>query len=170
MNIDLRKVIFMWLALLISAVLIFLISACSPEYHKQKYFKKGGQFTCDIDTLKIIDSVIVDGATVYKVRDSLVVRTETKVIPKWLVRFDNKRFDDSLKHIRTMYIKELNKLIKVDNNDVKEKRIEARISKGWSWWQKTLFGIGFTLLGVIIALIYSFIRGLFKMPLNTFDR
>lgn len=156
MNIDLRKVIFMWVALLISAVLIFLISACSPEYHKQKYFKKGGQFTCDIDTLKIIDSVIVDGATKYIVRDSLVVKTDTKVVTRWQTKYQYKTIRDSVKA------------------EVKHNRIDSRqevktikvTTNYYPWWKKVLLFIS----GIGVTAVYLFIRGLFKMPLNTFDR
>jgi DNA-directed RNA polymerase beta' subunit len=52
-------------------------------------------------------------------KDSIVPQLVTEYKTKWMYRFDNKRFADSLAHIREMYDDSL-------RNALKSKKIEAK--------------------------------------------
>ena len=85
----------------------FLAFGCSATRLHDKAVKKGFQHTIHVDTLKVayVDTFYKDGKPypVIKYRDSLLIQTITEYIPKWRVRFDNKRFADSLATMRAMY-------------------------------------------------------------------
>ena len=57
---------------------------------------------------------------------------ETKYIPKWQVRFDNRRFEDSLRHIRAIYKDSLKHAVKTQKIEVKTKKIENKVPF-WYW-------------------------------------
>lgn len=89
----------------------FLAFGCSATRLHDKAVKKGYTHSVQVDTLRItyLDTlIIVKGDSVIykqvlKYRDSLVYQVNTEYIPKWRVRFDNKRFADSLAATRAMY-------------------------------------------------------------------
>jgi hypothetical protein len=90
-----------WCAILLGV--IWLANSCSPDYHLNKYKKKGGKITCDVDTVKIYDTIVTPNDTIVISRDSLIIRTNTNVITKYEVKYDYKRFRDSLKAVKAMY-------------------------------------------------------------------
>jgi hypothetical protein len=139
-------------AILIS---IFLISgSCSKQYHFEKFIDKGGKIEPKIewktetktDTIKGVDG-----------KDSIVFLTDSipfavydiKYIPKWRVRFDNKRFNDSLNYLKRIYSMELNNALKSDKIEAKK---EIKITKAenrfpWVW---IMFAVGMILIGLRI--------------------
>lgn len=107
-----RRVI---LLLLIIVVISLTSAGCkSPEKHLKAFHKKGGKIECKGDTV-YIEKVIKgkDG------KDSIIYVPTKEYIPqieyrtKWQVRFDNKRFKDSLNAI--------NKANKLDFRALKER-------------------------------------------------
>ena len=104
----------------------FLMYGCSAERLHQKAVNKGYIHTIHVDTFKVakVDTMWRDGKPypVITYKDSLVVRTEIKYVPRWVYRFDNKRFADSLAQIRAMYEAKL-------KNELKSKKIEAKQTK-----------------------------------------
>jgi hypothetical protein len=108
----------------------FLAFGCSATRLHDKAVKKGYTHSVQVDTLRItyLDTlIIVKGDSVIykqvlKYRDSLVYQVNTEYIPKWRVRFDNKRFADSLTQIRAMYEAQM-------KNALKSKKIEAKQTK-----------------------------------------
>lgn len=103
----------------------FLTSGCSATRLHDKAVKKGYVHTVHVDTLKIayVDTFFKDGKPypVIKYRDSLIIQTNTEYISKWRVRFDNKRFADSLATIRAMYKDSLRNALKTQKIIVKHK-------------------------------------------------
>jgi hypothetical protein len=99
---------------------------CSAERLHQKAVNKGYIHTIHVDTFKVatIDTMWKDGKPypVIKYKDSLVVRTEIKYVPRWVYRFDNKRFADSLTQIRAMYETKL-------KNELKRQKIKSHEKK-----------------------------------------
>jgi hypothetical protein len=101
-----------------------------------------------VDTLKVpylvVEKIKGKDSLVVKYKDSIVYQLETKYVPKWKVRFDNRRFNDSLKHIRKVYTDSLKAEIKMNSDslkaEVKIKKQEKRQSKKPNLW---LFVIGF---------------------------
>ena len=80
-------------------------------------------FNVKIDTVKIPYFVTLKikgkDTTLIQYKDSLIYQTKTEYVPKWRYRFDNKRFADSLAHIRAMYQDSL-------KNALKSQKVEAR--------------------------------------------
>jgi len=136
-------------AILIS---IFLISgSCSKQYHFDKFIDKGGQIEPKIewktetktDTIKGVDG-----------KDSIVFLTDSvpfavydiKYTPKWRVRFDNKRFNDSLNYLKRIYSMELNNALKRDKIEAKKEIKITRAENRFPWvW--LMFALGMILIG-----------------------
>lgn len=117
----------------------FLTFGCSATRLHDKAIKKGYVHTVHVDTLKVpyVDTlIIVKGDSiiykqVLKYRDSLVYQVNTEYTPKWRVRFDNKRFTDSLATMRAMYKDSLRNALKtqkviVKHEDKKDKQETKR--------------------------------------------
>lgn len=87
------------------ALLLALSSCITAEKHLQKFYEKGGKLEPVERIVTLYDTIPgKDG------KDSIVERLIEVPCPepqapktRWQVRFDNKRFNDSLKHIRKMY-------------------------------------------------------------------
>ena len=123
----------LWLTLFIYA-LVFLTS-CSPQYHLKKFHKKGGKIECKGDTT-LIEKVVKgkDG------KDSISYVPVTEYVPqieyktRWQVRFDNKRFNDSLRYVRLMYKDSVKTVVRTEKikgkTEVKVQRSKSR----WILW------------------------------------
>jgi len=101
------------------------------NYHLNKAIKKG--YRCDEvgDTIRItsVDSIpyIVNDSIVWEkviTQKDTIIRYKTSFVPKtrYEIRFDNKRFNDSLKHIRKVYTDSLEAAIKINKQDNKTVR------------------------------------------------
>ena len=151
------SVFLFWCAILLGV--IWLANSCSPDYHLNKYKKKGGKITCDVDTVKIYDTIVTPNDTIIISRDSLIIRTNTNVITKYEVKYDYKRFKDSLKAVKAMY-KDSVKTV------VKEKRIEGKTivrterARG-KWWLWLLIGI---VVGYVLQPILTIIGAFKNLP------
>ena len=101
----------------------WILYGCSAEYHMKKAVDKGFVLNVKIDTLRIPYFVTLKikgkDTTLIQYKDSLIYQTKTEYVPKWRYRFDNKRFADSLAHIRAMYQDSL-------KNALKSQKVEAR--------------------------------------------
>ena len=124
----------------------FFTSCRSPEYHLGKFHIKGGKIECKGDTL-ITEKVIKgkDG------KDSLIYFPITEYVPqieyrtKWQTRFDNRRFEDSMKYVRRMFKDSVRTIVKVKK--VKGKT-EVKVQRSKSRWYLWLI-LGFVLAHVI---------------------
>jgi hypothetical protein len=103
-------------------IALHLLFSCGAERLHQKAVNKGYVHNIYVDTFKVstVDTMWIEGkpypVTIYK--DSLVPRLEIKYVPKWKVRFDNKRFNDSLKYIRKVYNDSLKAAIKMHDDSL----------------------------------------------------
>ena len=136
-------------------ILIFIISLtstrCSKQYHFEKFIDKGGKIEPKIewktetktDTIKGVDG-----------KDSIIYRYDSipyavydiQYVPKWRVRFDNKRFEDSLNYLKRIYSMELNNALKRDKIEAKKEIKTTRVKNRFPW-VGLLFGIGMILIG-----------------------
>jgi len=111
------------LALII--ILLHLLLSCGAERLHQKAVKRGYVHTIHVDTFKVstVDTMWIEGKPypVITYKDSIVPRIEEKYVPKWRYRFDNKRFADSLDHIREMYDDSLRNALKMQKTKSDEK-------------------------------------------------
>jgi hypothetical protein len=100
----------------------------------KKAVKKGFDMSVKIDTLKIpyLVNIKIKGkdTTLIQYKDSLIFQTQTEYLTRWKVRFDNKRFKDSLDQIRTMYADSLRNALRMQKTavkkDIKIKRQETK--------------------------------------------
>jgi hypothetical protein len=101
----------------------WILYGCSAEYHMKRAVDKGYVMSVKIDTFRVpyLVNVQIKGkdTTLIMYKDSIVPKLVTEYKTKWMYRFDNKRFADSLAHIRAMYEDSL-------RNALKSKKIEAK--------------------------------------------
>lgn len=152
--------------------LLFLSSCKTAEQHLEKFHKKGGQIECKSDTVTV-ERIVKgkDGRDSLIYKDSIVTKYETTIQTKWRIRFDNKRFKDSLNTIETKYKDSLKYALRNNRIDSKQevKTIKA-VNNCWTWWQKFKFGLACAIFGILICLVFRFVRtvtGAFKdLPIN----
>lgn len=144
---------------------VHLLFSCSLNYHLNKAIKKGYRCEVGSDTIRIssVDSfpVIVHDSIVWEkvlTQKDTVILHKTSYVPKtrFEIRFDNKRFNDSLKYIRKVYSDSLKAEIKMHNDslkaDVKIEKQDTRQSKKPNLW---LLLIGFV-MGFFTHLLFKF--------------
>ena len=141
-------------------LLILILCSCSATHHLNKFYKKGGKIEQVPKVVTLTDTVTING------KDSIIYHKinidcpEPIIKTRWKVRFNNKRFLDSLKvmriqykdslrfALRTLRIELKNDYKTVKSND-KTKRTTTRQENKRSWW---LFWLGLA-VGIIIMLI-----------------
>jgi len=162
MNIDIRHIITLIFATIISIVLLFMISSChDAKFHLDKFYKKGGVITCDTIYVKKTDTLTIKGVDG---KDSLIYITttvpcncpEATVKTRWSVRFDNKRFKDSLKIVSGMYSDSLKAAIKNNKIDSKEEEKTNRTkikeeNRNYPWWMVFLSVMGTIFIVIILT-------------------
>ena len=149
-------------------ITLHLFFSCSLNYHLNKAIKKG--YRCDTinDTINItsIDSVpvIVHDSIVWEkviTKKDTIISYKTSYVPKtrFQIRFDNKRFADSLKAVKKMYSDSLKAVIKMHRISAKEnvsfikqetKQVKHKNKKGANLF---LFGLA---TGIILTLIIRY--------------
>jgi len=153
--------------MLLRIMFALCLTSCSVNYHLNKAIKKG--YRCDTisDTIRItkVDSfLVVKHDTTYweKIITSkdTIIHYRTSYVPKtrYEIKFEYKRFNDSLKVIRQMYKDSLRNALKTRENDLKKERISVKHSTLNQF--KQLFIIS----GFILTLIFLFL--LFRKVLN----
>jgi len=156
------------LLIFLSGIMVGIMSSCSPTFHLDKFYKKGGKIEQVEKTVTIHDTIKgKDG------KDSIIFRTVNVECPepiiktRWKVRFDNKRFKDSLNSVRTQYNDSLRYALRTYKNELKNdykviksndktKRVETRQENKRSlWWL-------FFILGAVTMVIVNFAIKYFK--------
>ena len=146
--------------MLLRIMFALCLTSCSVNYHLNKAIKKG--YRCDTvsDTIRItkVDSFLVwKHDTTYWVKvvtsKDTIIHYKTSYIPKtrYEVRFDYKRFNDSLHTIRLMYKDSLRNALKTTKNDLKRERVVQR-NKPLRQFKQL-----FVILGFILTLFFLFI-------------
>jgi hypothetical protein len=162
MNIDIRHIITLIFATIISIALLFIVSGChDAKFHLDKFYKKGGVITCDTIYVKKTDTLTIKGVDG---KDSLIYITttvpcncpEATVKTRWSVRFDNKRFKDSLKIVSGMYSDSLKAAIKNNKIDSKEEEKTNRTkikeeNRNYPWWMVFLSVMGTIFIVIILT-------------------
>jgi hypothetical protein len=101
---------------------LHLLFSCGAERLHQKAVDKGYVHTIHVDTFKVstVDTMWIEGKPypVITYKDSIVPKLIDNYIPKWKVRFDNKRFNDSLKYIQKVYRDSLKAEIKMHDDSL----------------------------------------------------
>jgi hypothetical protein len=109
-------------------IIVHLILGCSATKLHDKAIQKGYVHTIDIDTIKVPYLVVknIQGKDSLIYRDSIVPKIVNEYIPKLRTRFDNKRFKDSLAHIREMYQDSLRNALKAQKIELQKQKVEAK--------------------------------------------
>ena len=109
-------------------IIVHLVLGCSATRLHDKAIQKGYVHTIEIDTIKVPYLVVknIQGKDSLIYRDSIVPKIVTEYIPKWRVRFDNKRFKDSLASVRAMYQDSLRNALKAQKIALQKQKVEAK--------------------------------------------
>ena len=142
---------------------LHLLLSCAAERLHQRAVDKGYVHTINVDTIKVstVDTLWIEGKPypVVSYKDSIIYQLDTKYVPKWKVRFDNKRFRDSLKHIRKVYDDSLKAEIKMHDDSLEAKiKINKQDNKAVIKTKKkgpNLFLLGF-ITGVFSVIIIRY--------------
>lgn len=179
-----KKLIYQWIAVILSAVLsVYIISSfasCShskrAQYHKERFIKNGGRIDCKTDSIIIRDTIKGKNG-----KDSIIERIipcncpELETPPtKWQIkRLDRKernKYRDSINHAEKLYklqTKRIN-ILEKRNNDLektltkKGRQISKDTRKSIKTNQKTGFAYNFRMLifavsGLIVLLFIIFV-------------
>ncbi|NIP30421.1 MAG: hypothetical protein GTN59_07625 [Candidatus Dadabacteria bacterium] len=132
-------------------LLAMFLSSCSAQYHLNKAEKKGAKLGTEVIYKYITEYDTITNEI--KVIDSIPYSvTKIEYVPKtrYEIKFDNKRFKDSLNFIRKSYKDSVRlqiKEVRIESKaDVKKTKIESKSSPflrfvGRMWWIFIIFGI-----------------------------
>ena len=149
-------------------ILSLILTGCSVNYHLSKAIKKGYRVVESADTIRItsIDSfpVIVHDSIVWEkviTQKDTIIRYSVPQVPKtrFQIRFDKKRFSDSLNTIRKMYSDSLDAAVKMHKQETKQNvkfiKQETRQVKHENKKGSNLFLLGLA-TGIILTLIVRY--------------
>lgn len=150
--------------------LIFILMSCSANWHLNKAIKKGYKVPV-YDTIQItkMDSfpVIIRDSIFWKkfiTTKDTVIQIQKEYIPKTRIiqRFDLKRFNDSLEHIRSVYSDSLKYALKSKKTTLKTDLKQQKVTNGKTFTDTMKFvAISlFLLLLIILAFKISRYLGL----------
>jgi len=139
-------------------LLIIILSGCSATNLYNRALDKGLKIEPVVKELRFTDTLTVNGKESIIERIVKVDCPEPIIETRWKTRFDYKRFNDSLKHIRHIYADSLknalktSKIIRKEQKQIeKTKRTTVRQENKRSlWWLVTL------IIGLIIGFFLKF--------------
>ena len=124
-------------------ILVFLLASCSPQFHLNKFYKKGGKFECDTTTITKLDTLYINGDTIITERPFTVIEKQIEYKTRWETKYEYKYKRDTLRVYRDK--------IKYKYREVKkEQRTEAK-NKPIKYVNRIL-----AILLLICAIIFSF--------------
>lgn len=139
-------------------IIAHLVIGCSATRLHDKAIQKGYVHTIEIDTIKVPYLVVknIKGEDSLIYRDSIVPKIVTEYIPKWRVRFDNKRFKDSLASVRAMYQDSLRNALKAQKIALQKQKVEAK-KETKKTRHENKKGANLFLLGLVTGVILTLI-------------
>lgn len=136
-------------------VIIMVLTSCSSAWHLKKAVKKGAELEQVTVPVYLYDTIIdtVDNKVIIRtiVKDTIwSVRNVVKYVPKTRVelRYDYKRFKDSLKYYRRMYSDSLKSAVKTTKIENRTERKQSNKSVR-TLWLLVICGI----IGIIAILL-----------------
>lgn len=136
---------------------VVLHSCHNAKYHLDKFYDKGGVITCDTTYVNTTDTVYVKGADgkdslVYIVKNTPSICPKATIETRWMVRFDNKRFKDSLNIMADMYSDSLKAVVKDNKIKAKTSRVQIKEeSRSYPWWMVFLSVMGAIFICIILT-------------------
>ena len=124
-------------------LIVFLLASCTPQFHLNKFYKKGGKLECDTTTIYKLDTIVKDGDTLILERPFTVIEKQIEYKTRWKTRYEYKYHRDTLRVYRDR--------IKYKYKEVKkEQRTEAK-NKPIKYVNRIL-----AILLLIAVIIFSF--------------
>lgn len=152
--------------------MFLVLCSCNVKWHEKQFYKKGGKFECEPRIISKIDTLITkEGDTIFTTIYNTIYEPKIEYQTKWQVKFDNKRFKDSLDFVKKIYSDSLKhalkskksenkKEAKISKHDNKTKRTEIR-RESRSWWFIWLT-CGFVLC-LVVNLLFKRIKNGYKI-------
>jgi hypothetical protein len=163
-HLDVAKLI---IFIVFSAIVYGFLFSCTPEYHLNKYYKKGGVSINTSDTLTYYhkDSVLIRTKDttffqyIYTQKDT-IIKQNVFLYPKtrFSQRLELRRFKDSLRHELSKYTDSLRYAFKTHKNTIKHDS-KVEVSKQKTERKKNrgiLMPLVILFLLVIIAIAFRF--------------
>ena len=124
-------------------IIVFLLASCTPQFHLNKFYKKGGKFECDTTTITKLDTLYINGDTIITERPFTIIEKQIEYKTRWETKYEYKYKRDTLRVYRDK--------IKYKYKEVKkEQRTEAK-NKPIKYVNRIL-----AILLLILAIIFSF--------------
>jgi hypothetical protein len=149
-------------------VITLLIGCKTAEQHFQKFQQKGGKITCVSDTIKVLDTLVFNGDTIYQWRDKLVVKEEIKYLTKWETKYLYKERKQEEKTERAREKQggktertTVRKTEATKQKETKQKEKTERAKLRWWLW----LGIGFV-IAHLLRYAYLLVRIFTNIPLK----
>ena len=145
-------------ALILSLILAIFATGCSANYHVRKAIKKGYKCEEVADTITInsIDSIpyVLNDTIAWEkivVQKDTIIRYKQGKVPKTRLelRFDKKRFSDSLQAVKKMYSDSLEAVVKMHRVSAKQKTKQVK--------HENKSGANLFLLGLVTGIILTII-------------
>jgi hypothetical protein len=141
-------------------IIVHLVIGCSATRLHDKAIQKGYVHTIDIDTVKVpylvLKNIKGKDSLIIEYRDSIVPKIVTEYVPRWRVRFDNKRFADSLASVRAMYKDSLRNALKAQKIALQKQKVEAK-KETKKTRHENKKGANLFLFGLVIGIILTLI-------------
>jgi preprotein translocase subunit SecG len=142
-----------WLGWVFILLALYLVHGCSGKWHFERAQQKGLILETINDTLIVRDTIKgKDGKDSIIYKTEQVIKYSPKYITRWKVRFDNNRFNDSLKHYRLISEEEKKYNLKeVESNNkasVSVKNIENK-----NTWKDKLTQFSMIVLVVLVIIL-----------------
>lgn len=159
-----RKIAFYW-SIIFVLIILCLASCKTAEDHFRQFQKKGGKVNCVSDTIQVLDTLVINGDTIYHWRPQIVVKDSIHYVTKYEVRYRYKTAKEQGKTDRTESRQET-KQTRSDNSVAKtEKRQEAKTERAkMVWWLWLLIGWISGIVTILAVWVIYLINVGRKMP------
>lgn len=81
-------------------IIVFLLASCTPQFHLNKFYKKGGKFECDTTTITKLDTLYINGDTIITERPFTVIEKQVEYKTRWETKYEYKYKRDTLRVYR----------------------------------------------------------------------
>lgn len=132
---------------------VLVLTSCGQVFHYKKFIKKGGKIEPIEKVITITDTLLgKDGKDSLIFRDILIECPEPVIQTRWKtrieLRFDSKRFKDSLKHYRALDKVEQRYALKTKRTD---NRVQKNKNNNETKQVKSKYSLWIFLIGLVVG-------------------
>jgi hypothetical protein len=143
MNRENKEFRFLIIVALLCAFWIGFLSSCSPQYHMNKFIKKGGKIKNDTTLVTFNDTIRING------KDSVIVRTVQAVCPE--MQSPKTRYETRIEYRYKTKVEKAQ--IKYQIKYIKQQRKEDKVNTRFRFKQENKNNKTLNLLLIVIGLI-----------------